>query len=214
MGPFVLDRDTESTDSVSMSEELFDKHGRRLYLTPEERQAFLDVAKMAPRPVRTFCHTLHTTGCRISEALQLTPVRIDLPARLVTFETLKQRRRGVYRAVPVPEDYLDTLDMVHGLRELQRRSGTTSGCDARLWSWSRMTGFRYVKGVMDAARIEDGPHKSPKGLRHAYGINAILKGVPVTSLRKWMGHAQLETTAIYVDAVGSQQQEIAARMWK
>ncbi len=68
--------------------------------------------------------------------------------------------------------------------------------------------------VMDAAGIEDGPHKMPKGLRHAYGLNAILKGVPVTSLRKWMGHAKLETTAIYVDAVGAQQQEIAARMWE
>ena len=27
-------------------------------------------------------------------------------------------------------------------------------------------------------------------------------------------HAKLETTAIYVDAVGAQQQEIAARMWE
>ncbi len=67
---------------------------------------------------------------------------------------------------------------------------------------------------MIAAGIEDGPHRAPKGLRHAYGIHAILKGVPVTSLRKWMGRAKLETTAIYVDAIGAQQQEIAARMWQ
>jgi hypothetical protein len=42
----------------------------------------------------------------------------------------------------------------------------------------------------------------------------IMKSVPVTSLKKFMGHAKLETTAIYVDAVGAQQQEIAARMWE
>ncbi len=196
------------------SEPLFDGQGRRLHLTPEERQAFLEAAKTADRPVRSFCHTLHTTGCRISEALQLTPRRIDLSAQLVTFETLKQRRQGVYRAVPVPPDYLDTLDMVHGLRELAKRSRAGAKRDAALWSWSRMTAYRKIMDVLDAVGIEDGPHKTPKGLRHGYGINAILKGVPVTSLRKWMGHAKLETTAIYVDAVGSQQQEIAARMWE
>ena len=196
------------------SEDLFDRDGRRLYLTPEERQAFLAAAKTAARPVRSFCHTLHTTGCRISEALQLTPERVDLAAQLVTFETLKQRRKKVWRAVPVPPDYLDTLDMVHGLRELARQPKGGAKREAPLWSWSRMTAYRKVMEVMKAAGIEDGPHKMPKGLRHAYGINAILKGVPVTSLRRWMGHAKLETTAIYVDAVGSQQQEIAARMWE
>jgi hypothetical protein len=30
---------------------------------------------------------------------------------------------------------------------------------------------------------------------------------------KWMGHAKLETTAIYGNAVGEEQQTIAARMW-
>ncbi len=86
----------------AQSEDLFDSDGRRLYLTLEERQACLKAAKKADRPVRSFCHTLHSTGCRISEALQLTPERVDLAAQLVTFETLKQRRRKVYRAVPVP----------------------------------------------------------------------------------------------------------------
>ncbi len=54
----------------------------------------------------------------------------------------------------------------------------------------------------------------PGAVRVRAGLNAILKGVPVTSLRKWVGPAKLETTAIYVDAVGAQQQEIAARMWE
>ena len=194
-------------------EELFDAQGRRLYLTTEERAAFLDAAKAAPRPVRTFCHTLHTTGCRISEALPLTPRQVDFAAGLVVFETLKQRRRGVYRAVPVPPDYLDTLDMVHGLKELAKKPKRDPARDKPLWSWSRMTGYRKVMEIMDAAGIGDGPHRCPKGLRHGFGINAILKGVPVTSLQKWMGHAMLENTAIYVDAVGAQQHDIAARMW-
>lgn len=128
-----------SATMSGQSEDLFDANGRRLYLTPEERAAFLKAAKTADRPVRSFCHTLHSTGCRISEALQLTPERVDLAAQLVTFETLKQRRKKVWRAVPVPPDYLDTLDMVHGLRELAGRSKAGDRRQQPLWTWCRMT---------------------------------------------------------------------------
>ncbi len=101
--------------------QLHDPNGKRLYLTAEERRAFLAAAARAARPVRTFCGVLHTTGCRISEALALTPERVDLTGKAVVFESLKKRRRGVYRAVPVPPGLLDELDLVHGIREAQRR---------------------------------------------------------------------------------------------
>jgi len=32
-------------------------------------------------------------------------------------------------------------------------------------------------------------------------------------LQKWLGHAQLSTTAIYANAIGKEEQDIAARMW-
>lgn len=32
-------------------------------------------------------------------------------------------------------------------------------------------------------------------------------------MQKWLGHAQLSTTAIYANAVGAEEQSIAARMW-
>ena len=48
---------------------LHDRKGHRLYLTVEERAAFLAAAQHFPREVRTFCVLLHDTGCRISEAL-------------------------------------------------------------------------------------------------------------------------------------------------
>ena len=149
--------------------QLFDAQGRRLYLTGEERAAFLAAAARAPRQVRTFCGLLHFTGCRLSEALAVTPRRVDLAGQAVVFETLKKRRSGIYRGVPVPESYLDTLDMVHGLRERQTRSEGPL-LDAPLWAWSRTTGYRRVIEVMAAAGIEDGPHRCPKGLRHGYGV--------------------------------------------
>ena len=161
--------------------ELYDPQGRRLYLTAEERRAFLAAAKDAPREVRTFCLVLHDTGCRISEALALTPRRFDLSGKAIVFETLKKRRRGIYRAVPVPESMLDTLNMVHGFTEAgKRRTGNRE--ETPLWDWSRMTAYRRVKEVMDAAGIANGPHKCPKGLRHGYGVHAISCGVPLNTL--------------------------------
>lgn len=189
---------------------IFDGEGRRLYFTAEEREAFMRAAGKAPREVRTFCAVLHATGCRISEALALTPQQIDLSGRVVVFESLKKRRRGVYRAVPVPVELLDMLDLVHGIREAQRRG---EDAKALLWPWSRMTGFRRVQEVIAAAGIADGPHACPKGLRHGFGVQAVGRNVPLNMLQKWLGHAQLTTTAIYANAVGEEEQSIAARMW-
>jgi site-specific recombinase XerD len=50
-------------------------------------------------------------------------------------------------------------------------------------------------------------------LRRGYAIHALPKNVPLNMVSKWMGHSQMETTAIYANAVGEEQQSIAARMW-
>ena len=194
-----------------MSGELFDQRGRRLYLTTDERRAFLAAAEQAERRTRTLCFCLAYTGCRISEALELTAERVDLEAGVIVFESLKKRRRGVYRAVPVPPAVLDALDLVHGVREAQR--GKEGGRGQRLWSWARSTAWLRVQGVIHAAGIKNGPHASPKGLRHGFGVAAIQAGIPLNLLQKWLGHAQLSTTAIYANAVGAEEQSIAARMW-
>jgi integrase/recombinase XerD len=105
--------------------------GIRKYLTAGERDAFLREADLAERPVRTLCMTLAYTGCRLSEALALTADRVDRAAGVLVFESLKKRRTGIFRSVPVPPALLDTLDMVHGIRELHARRGKGRG--VRLW---------------------------------------------------------------------------------
>ncbi len=192
---------------------LIDLQGQRLYLTSKERANFLKASKKAPHEIRTFCLALHYTGCRISEALALTPRLIDFSGKALVFKTLKKRDKIIYRAVPIPEEALGTLDMVHGLTEALS-SKTDTVLNKPLWPWSRMTGFRYVKAVMDEAGISDGPHKCPKGLRHGFGVHAISKGVPLNMLQKWMGHSKMETTAIYTNALGEEQRGIASRMWE
>jgi len=66
---------------------------------------------------------------------------------------------------------------------------------------------------MRAAGIANGPHAAPKGLRHGFGIHAIRSGVPLNLVQRWLGHASIKTTAIYLQAMGVEEREIAARMW-
>jgi integrase len=190
---------------------LYDAEGQRKYQTEKERRVVLEAAKEFPRTVRTFTGTHIYTGCRISEALALTIDRVDLSDRCLVFESLKKRQRGIYRAVPVPASFIDELDMVHGIREAQRKPGGGKGI--RLWEWSRTTGWRRLKEVFDAADIGEGTHAAPKGLRHGFGVAAVTNGIPLTSVQKWCGHAQITTTAIYVDAIGEEERVIASRMW-
>ena len=58
-----------------------------------------------------------------------------------------------------------------------------------------------------------GLQASPKGLRHGFGVHAVQSGVPLNLVQKWLGHAQLSTTAIYTNAVGPEEYAIAEKMW-
>lgn len=195
---------------MSNSIELYDGQGQRKYVTPEERSNFLAHAATLPdRAKRMLCLTLAHTGSRVSECIQLTPRRIDLASGHIVIRTLKRnKKRTHYRAVPVPPSHLDALDLVFGLRAKAMQP------DDLLWPITRNTAYRIVKGTMHGAGIDiTAPHGMPKALRHGFATNALLKGVPLTEVRRYLGHASLETTAIYLDLVGGEARELAERMW-
>jgi integrase/recombinase XerD len=109
----------------------------------------------------------------------------------------------VFREVPVPAELFGVIHKVHGLED---RS-------AQLWRLSRCRCWQLVKGIMHEAGIVPGPHATPRGLRHSFGLHAIRSGVPLNLVQRWLGHASMHTTAIYLQAIGDEEREIAARMW-
>lgn len=193
-----------------MTGDRFHLDGSRKYLTQDERTAFLTAAAQVPHNVRSFCHVLTYTGCRLAEALTLRADRVDRRASRLPFETLKKRKRGVYRTVPVPADVVTMVDFVHNIRWGQGHRDR--GRSLRLWSWSPVTAWRHGTAVMRVAGIR-GVQASPKGLRHGFGVAAVQAGIPLNLVQRWLGHAQLSTTALYAEAIGPEEQEIAARMW-
>lgn len=189
---------------------LFGQSGSRKYLNAAERRRFIKAANRAEARVRLFCLTLGWSGGRISEIIALTAAAIDIESGVVSIETLKRRKPGIVRQVPLPPEVLNELDCIFELRERQRDTGLAH---RRLWGFSRTTAWRYVKQVMAAAGITGMP-AMPKGLRHAFGVNAFQSNVPAHLVQRWLGHASLETTAIYGDVVGPDERAFAARMWR
>lgn len=199
-------RNGDEQGSVSL---IYDREGNRKYLTKAERNAFLQAAQRMPAEVRTFCLMLAYTGARLSEVLALTPRRIDAAAGIVIVESLKKRRRGVYRAVPIPGELFAELNRVHSIQAARQEPERMK---RRIWSWCRTTAWNRVKECLELANIS-GAQATPKGLRHALAVGALQSGVPINFVRKWLGHARLSTTEIYADAVGDEERMIAKRFW-
>ena len=191
--------------------QLHNSDGEKKYLTPDEREKYIKQATRKPRLVSTFCLMLVHSGCRISEALALTANKIDLERNRVTIETLKKRRTGDFREVPLPPQFTAGLDLVHGIRELQGKKDR--GRKVKLWPWSRTTGWRYVKQVMQDAGIAR-DLLSPKALRHSFAVHALSRDVPLNKVSEWLGHSALEITAIYTKVSGKEEDVFAARMWE
>lgn len=186
---------------------LYTSQGQRKYTTSAERKGFIATALAWPRhEVGTLCLILAHTGCRISEALRLTAGSIARDEGFISIQSLKRRAGQIaFREIPVPDELVVALEAVH------RLDAAAPGLP--LWRMSRSTAWDLAKQVMKAADIVGGPHATPKGLRHGFGIHTIRSGVPLNLVQRRLGHSSIETTAIYLQAVGTEEREIAARMW-
>jgi integrase len=148
---------------------LYGSAGSRKYLNAAERRRFAKAALRTPLEVQLFCIVLSLTGGRISEILAVTPAAIDIDSGVVNIVTLKRRKRGMVRQVPLPRNVIGKLDHTFHLR---RRQHDPDSASRRIWKWSRTTAWRRVKEVMAAAHVTGTP-AMPKGLRHGFGVNAF-----------------------------------------
>ena len=178
----------------------YDGVGRRKYLNTNENQRFLDGLSGLPERKRVFCLFIYYTGCRISEALNLTPKDLDRASSLAVIRCLKKRGKIVYRRVPIPGWLIQMID------DICLRGNKP------IWKFSRTTGWRIIKGIMHETGIS-GAQAAPKGLRHAFGVRGVMNDVPLNVIRKWMGHSDLATTSIYLDVKDEEEREFISRTW-
>jgi hypothetical protein len=182
---------------------VYGNDGQRKYLTRSEIDLFLQCARSQDPATYSLCWMMAVTGCRISEALSLGEQSIDFEAKQVIILCLKKRQRRVFRAIPLPQDLLSSLSKWMRNGVLPRD---------KFWPWCRMTAYRRVCQIMREAGLTGG-YATPKGLRHGFAIRAIQSNVPLTLVQRWLGHADIKTTAIYTSATGPEERELASRLW-
>tara|TARA_R110002096_G_scaffold191257_1_gene372725 strand:+ start:300 stop:692 length:393 start_codon:yes stop_codon:yes gene_type:complete len=125
----------------------------------------------------------------------------------IIIQSLKKRSATPhFRPIPVPRTFISELASVHALN---------SDESTMLWDWSRSQAWRLIKDTMNKAGVNTKmPYGTCKGLRHSFGIHAVTHNVPLNVVQSLLGHANMSTTAIYVDAVGDERRELVSRMWK
>lgn len=131
------------------------------------------------------------------------PLSVDHSNKTIVIETLKKRRKGIYREIPIPLFLLDDLQVFAQSKGISHNN--------RLWDFSLRTASRYVKETMSKSDII-GQQASAKGLRHGFAVHAVSK-VPITLVKRWLGHAKLETTEIYLSVIGLEERAMARKMW-
>lgn len=192
---------------VQSSFTLRNSYGQRKYLNRKERKAFLQASQGFELDKKLFFQMLFWTGGRISEVLNVTIEKVDLLEELVVLDTLKKRTQGHTREIPLPKPY--PRELTSYIQNIRKRPGNKQG---RLWTWNRRSASRYIQAVMNQAGIQ-GPQASSKGLRHSFAVHCVLHNIPLTVLKKWMGHADISTTAIYTNVIGKEERMLAVRIW-
>ena len=187
-------------DSKPTPFSIFNAAGQRKYLNRSEMRALLRVAATSDTETHSFVRFIAETGCRISEALAMRLDRVDLDNGIVVIESLKKRRTGIFRTVPISPE----------LCALIGAQGTTTS-QTRIWNWSRMTAWRKLRQIFDACGL-DGVHATPRGLRHGFATAAVTSGVPLPIIQRWMGHADIRTTTIYMAVQGPEERAFADQM--
>lgn len=82
--------------------------------------------------------------------------------------------------------------------EMERESFPREQFRRRAFQHGLLIGF-----LQSADGTEQGPRQD----------SFFRSGVPLNLVQRWLGHARMETTAIYLQAMGDEEREIAARMW-
>jgi integrase/recombinase XerD len=162
------------------------------YLYPEEVMALMVQAAHAQARLLMLCQW--RAGLRVSEALALEAADISLRVDDPTIRVRKGKGNKP-RVVPLHAElaaaFRNYLDF-----------NNSSGKRGRIIPYHRSTAWRWVQ---DAARRAIELHQLPPGkevgthtLRHSAARHWLASGVPINTVSHWLGHADIQTTLIYL----------------
>ncbi|MDA8142650.1 MAG: site-specific integrase [Thermoplasmatales archaeon] len=119
------------------------------------------------------------------------PCDINLALNTISVLTLKKRKKE-YRTLPLHPDLKDTLMQYF----LEFHTDTKS--ENSLFPLKRQYVDEYLKKIQNAESLRGNAHK----FRHTFAVKALLDGVPINVLQKWLAHSSLIMTSVYADVMG------------
>lgn len=145
--------------------------------------------KRSPRD-RAILELLYGSGLRRAELAGLTLDDVDLVSRTATLTGKGNKRRFV----PLTEASISAMQTYLCVRPAS---------DDRAFFLSnreRALGLRQVwKIVKDAAIAAGVPRASTHAMRHSFATHFIEGGGELSSLQRFLGHANITTTQVYID---------------
>ena len=134
-------------------------------------------------------------GLRVSEALALEPGDLSLDADRPTLR-VRSGKGGKARIVPVHPELQAALIAVLNYADVGR-GRIVNASRSTAWRWVQSAAFRAeVYGELPPGR-RIGTHT----FRHSYARHLLMHGIPINHLSRWLGHASITPTLIYLELV-------------
>jgi len=157
-------------------------------LSQEEVRRLLDATRSLKH--RALLMTLYGAGLRVSEACRLTVADIDSGRRVIHVQQAKGRKDRDVMLSPV---LLDTLRQYWKRSRFQRWLFPGYGADKPI---TTKAVFLMIRNAASRAKITK--TVSPHVLRHSFATHLLESGTDIRTIQLLLGHAELETTVIYL----------------
>jgi site-specific recombinase XerD len=182
-------------------------------LTPEEVRALLHACPATALGTRNraLIAVLYRTGLRISEALALRTVDVDLAGAIQVLHGKGDRRRTVGidpGALALVEAWWEVRSQ-YGYRDHLALFCTFAG---------QPMNPSYVRTLLPQLARKAGVRKRvhPHGLRHTHAYELMMEGVPMPIIQRQLGHTSLATTDRYLSHIAPKEviETISQREWR
>lgn len=178
--------------------------GRLVFLTRDEINPFLD---NLPPWARAAARLNLLTGLRLDEMRFLEWQDVDLDGGELWVKNKPELsfapKNGKERSVPLPPELIEEL------RVRKRKSG---------WVLRAAKGGQIDRRTFQAAVVRAGKAAglpktvTPHVLRHTYGSQLAMIGVPLPTIQSLMGHSTIQTTMIYVHLSEQHRRQAVAKL--
>jgi integrase/recombinase XerD len=168
-------------------------------LMVEEELRFLDQAYARDGRTGLMLQTLLETGMRISELVQLRIEDVSLAERVVI---IRQGKGGKRREVPIHRGLAQLLRLHIGTRRAGPLfASRQQGSGPVPHTLTRQRVGQVVREVAHAAGITKRVY--PHLLRHTMATRLLARGMDITDLQHFLGHASIVTTRHYAETTAA-----------